>query len=150
MKIQHINCTFNHLIKSDAGILFLGLIFTNFLYFILAVIFDSLFYKSGHYIFNKSIKIKDGQNIYKTTYQRDIQEDFHSKNNEKCIVEVSCIHKIFKKTKPTDNNDDNDRNISNGKEFMALDDVSFKVYQNEIFAILGINITKFIMNTMTS
>ncbi|KAG4089491.1 hypothetical protein H8356DRAFT_31109 [Neocallimastix lanati (nom. inval.)] len=86
----------------------------------------------------------------KVTFEKDIQEDFNAKNNEKCVVEVGRVHKIFKRKSnenddnaTTEDNNNGNRRISNrnnkGNEFLAVDDVSFKVYENEIFAILGHN-----------
>ncbi|OUM69562.1 hypothetical protein PIROE2DRAFT_2423 [Piromyces sp. E2] len=137
MKINGIAYSFSNIIKNDADITFVALVFTNILYFVLAVIFDSYLLGGNSYIFNKNVKINDIHDENEISYQRDIQEDFNAKNNETCRVEVSRVHKIFKR-KNNDTNDDDDTNNKNNKhEFLAVNDVSFKVYQNEIFAILG-------------
>jgi len=136
MKLKNIDMSFKSIIKSDACIIFIGLIFTNILYFVLAVIFDNLFSESGNYLFKKNIKVNDIHDENDVSYERDIQEDYNAKNNETCVVEVSRVHKVFNR-KTNDDDDDNKEKGNKKNEFLAVDDVSFKVYQNEIFAILG-------------
>ncbi|ORX78160.1 P-loop containing nucleoside triphosphate hydrolase protein [Anaeromyces robustus] len=127
------NVTFNNLFSSNV-----------------AILLDNLFSNEGSQylsIFKKrNISI---QNENDSNYEKDIQEDFNAKNGEKCVVEVKHIHKIFQKKNKTDkekddsnnhdNNSNNNNNVQNKNSFLAVNDVSFKVYQNEIFAILGHN-----------
>ncbi|ORX87956.1 P-loop containing nucleoside triphosphate hydrolase protein [Anaeromyces robustus] len=130
--------SFNAIIKSNAGIFLLGLIVTIFLYFILAVIYDNKSSGDNKYLFKKNIKISDFHDENEITYEKDIQEDFNAKRNEKCIVEVSNVHKVFKRKNSINDSEIKEKNIKKD-EFLAVNDVSFKVYQNEIFAILGHN-----------
>jgi len=135
--------TFSNLFKTDAGFFFISLIINNVLYFCLALLFDNLFLSEGSsylFGFNRNVKISDEE--MNKTHEQDIQEDYNAKNGEKCMVEVSQVFKVFSKKK---NNDDdmekkekNDSKEKKGK-FLAVNNVSFKVYQNEIFAILGHN-----------
>jgi len=138
------NLTFKNLFKNNAGYFFLVLIFNNIVYFLLAIILDNLLSNEGsRYLsfFNKKIKLTD--NIDSKKYEQDIQEDFNEKNGEKCIVEVSHVHKLFPKKK--DEKDAKKKGSfikkmnKKDEKFLAVNDISFKVYQNEIFAILGHN-----------
>jgi len=136
------NLTFKNLFQNNAGYFFLVLIFNNIAYFLLAIILDNILSNEGsRYLsfFNKKMKLTE--NIDTKKYEQDIQEDFNEKNGEKCIVEVSHVHKLFPRKK-----DDKDakkkgsitKKINKkGEKFLAVNDISFKVYQNEIFAILG-------------
>jgi len=137
--------TFSNLFKTNAGFFFISLIINNILYFGLAILFDNLFLSEGSsylFNFNKNVKIMDEE--MNETNEKDIQEDYNAKNGEKCMVEVSQVFKIFSKKKSND--DENERESGGekskkkkGKKFMAVNNVSFKVYQNEIFALLGHN-----------
>jgi ATP-binding cassette subfamily A (ABC1) protein 5 len=141
------NLTFGNLLTTDAGIFFFILIINNVLYFVLALIFDNLFSnESARYLFGGKKNISELRQEGDVTYDQDIQEDFNAKNGETCVVEVSRVHKVFQRKKEDDsesedNGDSRNKNKrkTKGKEFLAVDDVSFKVYQNEIFAILGHN-----------
>jgi len=133
--------TFSNLFKTDAGYFFLSLIINNIFYFGLALLFDNLFLNEGSsylFGFKRNIKILDEE--MNETNEQDIQEDYNAKNGEKCMVEVSQVFKIFSKKK---NNDDELESKEKSKKkkgkFLAVNNVSFKVYQNEIFAILGHN-----------
>jgi len=133
--------TFSNLFKTDAGFFFLSLIIINVLYFGLALLLDNLFLNEGSsylFGFNRNVKISDEE--MNETNEQDIQEDYNAKNGEKCMVEVSQVFKIFSKKK---SNDDDMGSRDNSKKkkgkFLAVNNVSFKVYQNEIFAILGHN-----------
>ncbi|ORX76945.1 P-loop containing nucleoside triphosphate hydrolase protein [Anaeromyces robustus] len=141
--------TFTNLFSSNVGFFFVSLIINSILYFILAIILDNLFANEGSKYLS-IFKKKDNyfQNENKSIYEKDIQEDFNANNGERCIVEVKHVHKVFKKIKKNDNENnnnftedenDNNRYINKKSEFLAVNDVSFKVYQNEIFAILGHN-----------
>ncbi|ORX41368.1 P-loop containing nucleoside triphosphate hydrolase protein [Piromyces finnis] len=138
MKGRDANISFNEFMKSDAFIYFLGLIFSCVLYFLLAVYFDNLFSGDNCYLFKKNIKIKNLQKENETTYEKDIQDDFNARNNEKCRVEISNVYKIFKRKNDKLDGKSEETKL-NKDEFLAVNDVSFKVYENEIFAILGHN-----------
>ena len=57
-------------------------------------------------------------------------------SNAECIAEISEIYKIFKSG---NKNQKNNSNIKKNNLFYAVNNVSFKVYENEIFGILGHN-----------
>ena len=136
LKYTYKSLSFSNIFKTDVGMYFLILLLNTVVYFLLAIILDNLLSnESSRYLFTPKRKVKNLHNGNETSYQKDIQEDFNAKNNEKCMVEVSRVHKIFKKNKK-DIENDND-NIRKTLEFLAVNDVSFKVYQNEIFALLG-------------
>ncbi|OUM61579.1 hypothetical protein PIROE2DRAFT_20927 [Piromyces sp. E2] len=141
MENKFIDLTFKNLFQTPSGYFFIMLIFNSILYFFLTIIFDNLFSNEGSKylsIFKRNTMLlsKDDE----TNYEQDIQEDFNERNGEKCIVEVSHVHKIFprKKDKTTEKEIDK-KNKNKRKTFLAVNDVNFKVYQNEIFAILGHN-----------
>ena len=131
--------TFSKLFKTDAGFFFLSLIINNVLYFGLALLLDNLFLNEGSsylFGFNRNAKISDEE--INETNEQDIQEDYNAKNGEKCMVEVNQVFKSFSKKKNNDNDMYNGEKSKKKKgKFLAVNNVSFKVYQNEIFAILG-------------
>ena len=134
--------TFKNLFHNHAGYFFLVLIFNNISYFFFAIFFDNLFSNEGSrylFFFNKNDKITE--NFDEKKYEQDIQEDFNEKNGEKCVVEVSNVYKLFPRRNDDKNNEkyDSIRNKISKKDekFLAVNDISFKVYQNEIFSILG-------------
>jgi len=130
------NLTFGNLFHHTAGYFFVALIINNIIYFFLAIVLDNIFANEGSRyltLFKRNKYHQSYSNI--SAYEQDIQEDFNEKNGEKCRVEISHIHKIFKKGKNKENNNSKDK--SHQTEFLAVNDISFKVYQNEIFAILG-------------
>jgi len=133
--------TFSKLFKTDAGFFFLSLIINNVLYFGLALLLDNLFLNEGSsylFGFNRNAKISDEE--INETNEQDIQEDYNAKNGEKCMVEVSRVHKIFQKNVVESVIEDGEeKEVVNTVDYLAVNDVSFKVYQNEIFAILGHN-----------
>jgi len=133
--------TFSKLFKTDAGFFFLSLIINNVLYFGLALLLDNLFLNEGSsylFGFNRNAKISDEE--INETNEQDIQEDYNAKNGEKCMVEVNQVFKSFSKKKNNDNDMYNGEKSKKKKgKFLAVNNVSFKVYQNEIFAILGHN-----------
>jgi len=138
LKYTYKSINFTNLFSTDAGTYFIILIVNTVVYFLLAVVLDNLTSnENGRYLFTPKRKVKDLHAENEITYQKDIQEDFNAKNNEKCMVEVHRVHKIFKRNKKNVNNENN----PTGKkgEFLAVNDVSFRVYQNEIFALLGHN-----------
>jgi len=139
-----INLTFSNLFSTTAGFFVLALIINNVIYFVGAIILDNvLSTESARYLFTPKRKINDLHGEGEVTYEKDIQEDFNAKNGEICVVEVNRVHKIFQRKNNDDNDTDNHNNknkkVKKSGEFLAVDDVSFKVYQNEIFAILGHN-----------
>jgi len=128
--------SFIDIFKTDVGYYLLILLLNNVTYLLLAIILDNLLCgENGGSLFTSKRKIKDLKSEDEVSYQKDIQEDFNAKNHEKCMVEVSRVHKIFK---GKNKNDDGSKKRK-GTEFLAVNDVSFKVYQNEIFALLGHN-----------
>jgi len=134
---------FGNLLTTDAGLFFFILIINNILYFVGALIFDNIFSnESARYLFGGKKSINELHQEGEVTHEQDIQEDFNAKNGETCVVEVSRVHKVFQRKNDDDDDDSNDNKNKlsrKGSEFLAVDDVSFKVYQNEIFAILGHN-----------
>jgi len=126
--------------RTEAGMYLLILLFNTVLYFGIAIILDNIFSgENGRYLFASKRKVKDLHSENEVTYQKDIQEDFNAQNNEKCMVEVSRVHKLFKrKNSESEDGKKLDKKLKN-TEFLAVNDVSFKVYQNEIFALLGHN-----------
>ncbi|ORX36199.1 P-loop containing nucleoside triphosphate hydrolase protein [Piromyces finnis] len=145
LKYTYKSLGFVTIFKTDVGFYLLITLFNVVTYFLLAIILDNLISnENNRYLFTPKRKVKDLHSENEVTYQKDIQEDFNSINNEKCMVEVSRVHKLFKRDKnnsKNDNNNNNNKNQSKGKnsEFLAVNDISFKVYQNEIFALLGHN-----------
>ncbi|ORX85647.1 P-loop containing nucleoside triphosphate hydrolase protein [Anaeromyces robustus] len=128
MRSRLINLNFNNLFSSNPGFFLLMLLVNIAIYFIIAVYLDTLSVKE----FSSKKAINELKSEDNVNYQRDIQEDFNARNNEKCRVEVNEVYKIFNKK-------DKSNKKSKKNRFLAVNDVSFKVYQNEIFAILGHN-----------
>ncbi|ORX48445.1 P-loop containing nucleoside triphosphate hydrolase protein [Piromyces finnis] len=135
------NLSFSNIFTSNAGYFFFALILNNIIYFILAIVFDNLLSNEGSsYIFGFNRNIKNLQAETHTTHEKDIQEDFNAQNGEKCRVEVSHVYKIFSRTQKNDDDSENKgKKDKKNSSFLAVNDVSFKVYENEIFAILGHN-----------
>jgi len=146
------NLTFGNLFNSNAGYFFFVLILNNIVYFILAILLDNLLSNEGDqylFNFNKNVKIFDGE--IDNTNEKDIQEDYNAKNGAKCMVEVDRVFKIFSKKnskddadnsedhKEEESSDKKDKSAKKNNKFLAVNNVSFKVYENEIFAILGHN-----------
>ena len=161
MKSHNENLTFNNFIKSDSGYFLLILLANNILYYVLAIVLDIIDNAGGFKFFLlKSFLLKSfllkGENEcnigYQDDYQKDIQDDETNKN-KKCMVEVSGISKIFEKKSEDDskyqnNSNSKSQNLFNFKslnifkstkmsKFIAVNNVSFNVYQDEIFCILG-------------
>lgn len=144
--------SFNNIFSGEFGKYFLILIINNILYFVLTLILDEFFDSKTHkdlWSRKKTKSIEDDDDESKT-YFKDIQED--PKVHEKCMVEVTNISKKFKRMKEEENDDNDDesgkkkgflarfkKSKQSKNTFLAVNDVSFKVYQNEIFAILGHN-----------
>ncbi|ORX44879.1 hypothetical protein BCR36DRAFT_334112 [Piromyces finnis] len=92
-------------------------------YFILALIFDAHFSEENQ-SFLAWRRSRIGRNCYnqnENVYNENI-EDYQGQ--ERIRVEVKNIYKEFK---------------SHNKKFLALNDVSFEAYRNEIFCLLGHN-----------
>jgi len=142
MRYSYEDLTFSNLFKSDAGIYLGILLINNVIYFVLAVLLDNFSVgENARYLFgcNKK-KPEDIEGENEITYEKDIQEDYNAKNGEKCMVEVSRIHKIFQKNVvEMEMEDGEEKEVVKTVDYFAVNDVSFKVYQNEIFAILGHN-----------
>jgi len=133
------NLTFSNLFTVNAGYFLLMLLLNCILYFVLAIILDNLLSNEGsRYLFNFSKKSKILDEEIDVTNEKDIQEDYNAKKGAKCMVDVDCVSKVFSK-KNTDENGNKIKNKSKNKKFLAVNNVSFKVYENEIFAILGHN-----------
>jgi len=131
--------SFNNLFTSDAGFFFLMLIVNNIIYFFLALILDNLLSNEGsQYLFNVNKKVNISDEDVENTNEKDIQEDYNLKNGAKCIAEVDHVFKVFSKKITTDDESGKKPKEKNS-QFLAVNNVSFKVYENEIFAILGHN-----------
>jgi len=146
---RKVNIGFGNLFESDIGMYILILIFNNILYFSLSIIFEYFFdeYSNFNIKRNSKMSMLADQN---NTFEQDIEKDM--RQNEKCFVEISNISKEFERDiseNEINEDDDQNKNIiskifksnkSNPKEtFLAVNNVSFKVYKDEIFAILGHN-----------
>jgi ABC-type multidrug transport system ATPase subunit len=123
---------FSNLFESGYGIYVVFLIIDIIAYFFIAVVID---YTSG--INFRTIGIKKSQKIINDSsslYDKDIQED---PVGSECYVQVKNIYKFFKFRRDivTDNDEDNKFD----KVFAANNNISFNVYKDEIFAILGHN-----------
>jgi len=132
--------TFGNLFKNDVGLYILILLFNNFLYFGLSILFEYLFDDYSTLRLKRTSKlsaVNDPVNIY----EQDIEED--SRKDEKCTVEISNVSKVFEKDATEDEIDDTKKGLFSKKntkqQFLAVNHVSFKVYNDEIFCILGHN-----------
>jgi len=135
--------TLTNVFKSDIGLYILILIINNILYFGLAVLFEYLFDEYSTFKLKKHQKLTI-MNSESTGYEQDIQED--SRKNEPCSVEISDISKEFEKDATEEDEDQGEsskglfsKNKKKTEKFLAVNHVSFKVYKDEIFAILGHN-----------
>jgi len=141
MKMKYTRLNFDNMFNSDAGTFLLILIFNNICYLILAIILDRILIngKISVFSFNKNENniLENHINEKQSNYQ-DIQEDFNSINNEKCLVDVSHVYKIFCNNNNYRNNE-NENNTKKNNHIVVVNDVNFKVYENEIFGILGHN-----------
>jgi len=141
MRYTYQNLSFKNLFSSDAGVYLGILLINNIIYFALAVLLDNFSVgENARYLFGKKKKPEELDSEGQVTYEKDIQEDYNAKNGEKCMVEVSRVHKIFQKNVVESVIEDGEeKEVVNTVDYLAVNDVSFKVYQNEIFAILGHN-----------
>ncbi|ORX49210.1 P-loop containing nucleoside triphosphate hydrolase protein [Piromyces finnis] len=133
--------SFSNIFTSNAGYFFLMLIINNILYFVLGLLFDNLFStEDSQYLFKFNKKIDVSGEEDENTNEKDVQEDFNFKNGAKCIAEVDHVYKVFpKKIDREDEKKSMEKSKENKNQFLAVNNVSFKVYENEIFAILGHN-----------
>eukprot|EP00833_Pecoramyces_ruminatium_P004358 jgi/Orpsp1_1/1178390/evm.model.c7180000065090.1 len=126
---------FSTMFDTEFGINYLFVVCSSIVYFIIAVILEYF-----HGIDFRTIGIRksemkmDNSNI--NEYADDIQSD---PTDSECFVEVKNVYKYFKFRRNIggDNREDNDKKL--GKVFAANNNISFKVYKDEIFAILGHN-----------
>jgi len=143
MENQFQKLTFSNLFTSNAGYFFLALIINNIVYFVLALVLDNMLStEDSKYLFNFNGKVNISEEDIVNTNEKDIQEDYNLKNGAKCMAEVDHVFKVF--PRKIDNDDEKKskkEEKSKGKknQFLAVNNVSFKVYENEIFAILGHN-----------
>jgi len=141
MEYHYKKLNFSNIFKSDAGIYLGILVINNIVYFILAVFFDNLSMgQYSRYIFPSKKKTTDLQTNNEITYEKDIQEDYNAQNGEKCLVEVSRVNKIYQKNvNEIVLEEGEQKEVTKTVDYLSVNDVSFKVYQNEIFCILGPN-----------
>jgi len=141
MEYRYERLDFGNLFKSEAIYYLAILLINNIVYFVLAVILDNLSVgENARYIFRSKKKPSDIQASDKVTYEKDIQEDYNAKNDEKCMVEISGVNKIYQKNiVEVEMEDGEPKEVTKTVDYLAVNDVSFKVYQNEIFSILGPN-----------
>jgi ABC-type multidrug transport system ATPase subunit len=125
--------------KYPSVLLYVGFIlFSGLVYLFLTVFFDKIFSEE-----NRSFLIRMKSSMEKSNkqnndafssikYDQDIEP---METNNKCLVEISDIVKKFDipKSKTINNSDSSLGGI------ISADHVSFKVYENEIFGILGHN-----------
>ncbi|ORX42706.1 hypothetical protein BCR36DRAFT_337073 [Piromyces finnis] len=123
---------FSNMFDSDYGKYFIGLIINAIVSSILPIVLEYLrkldFRSVSLSKFNKA-------KFEREDYSSDIQED---PTGNECFVQVKNIFKVFK----FKNNiifDRDDQNEKSKKIFAANNDISFNVYKDEIFAILGHN-----------
>jgi len=114
------------------------------LFTLLLLIFDSFISEENDSIlgklFSKGSKNSENNDYAVATNSEKYREDIEVyPTNEKCIAEISNVLKKFKYKKNRKANINNDNLLVEGSEFCAVNHVSFKVYENEIFGILGHN-----------
>jgi len=123
------------------------LIFSFLLYTIITIIMDkNLSEENGSLIrkLKQNISGKKGNGNLNSTsddsekYAQDIEP---METTEKCMVDISDVVMQFKNEKSKNNGDENETSTSNSDSdiLCAVNHVSFKVYENEIFGILGHN-----------
>jgi len=138
---DRVKVTFGSLFKTDIGIYIIILLVNNVIYFGLAVLFEYLFDEYSPLRLKRASKLYVSDNQV-SGYEQDIEED--SRKNEQCSVEISDVSKQFIKEVDVDEEEEEKKSLlSKDKErkeaFLAVNHVNFKVYKNEIFAILGHN-----------
>ena len=124
---------FANLFQTPFGFYFIFAFVDMIAYFLIAVILEYLRKVDVKSIGIRKSQMKKGMEIQ--DYEKDIQED---PTNSECYVDVKNIYKFFKfRRNIVTDVDDHDRHL--GKVFAANNNISFKVYKDEIFAILGHN-----------
>jgi len=113
----------------------------SFLFFIITIVSDSIINEEAEPLFgglfNKRGKDHSDSEKSSEVYKEDI-ETFST--DDRCLADISNIVKKFKFSKKQQkNNGKTNEDFVEGSEFCALNNVSFKVYENEIFGILGHN-----------
>ena len=129
-RLSHIG--FSNIFKHEYGIYLLFLFIDVIAYFFIAVAID---YLSGINFKTFGIKSSQKNASDEITYANDIQED---PVGSECYVQVRNIFKYFKFRRSIGNDDDGE-DAKLGKVFAANRNISFNVYKDEIFAILGHN-----------
>jgi len=127
----HKHIGLSNMFETDFGYYFLWVVADAFIYFFIALLFDyfrGVSFRTVGYSKSKLIK-----NVQSVDYSQDIQED---PVGSECYVQVKDLYKFFKFRRSIDNDSD-DKKL--GKVFAANKNVNFKVYKDEIFAILGHN-----------
>ena len=122
---------FNNIFKNEYGIYILFMIIDVVFYFFIIIFVDSLNDWSIKTFGIKSLHQESNDNV---SHALDIQEDPFG---TECFVQVRNIYKYFKFKKKYMANNINDGKI--GKIFTVNRNISFNVYKDEIFAILGHN-----------
>lgn len=132
--------TLGNAFESDIGLYIIILLFNNILYFVLSILFEYLLDDYSPLKLKRSQKLSDINDPF-NNYSQDIEED--SRNNEDCLVEISDVTKQFEKDAVEDDENSKTSLFSSNKkkkeQFLAVNHVSFKVYKDEIFCILGHN-----------
>ncbi|ORY44991.1 hypothetical protein LY90DRAFT_384935 [Neocallimastix californiae] len=138
LKLNDQTLSLTNIFHSSAGTFFICIFLNNLLYLLLLSITDRV--NSGennlyHYFSKKFLK-KEIEENSKITYLQDIEEDFQERSNKIPAVEVCELYKVYKRKR---NWIGKKYNKNRSTFFTALNNVSFKVYQDEIFSILGHN-----------
>ena len=123
---------FRNIFKSEFGIYLLFIIIDIICYFLIIVFTEFFIYDRNHIILKSKPSSKIDDHV---SYALDIQED---PTDLECYVQVRNINKHFRYKRNHINNN-NDDNSKIGKIFTVNNNISFNVYKNEIFAILGHN-----------
>jgi len=127
-------------------------IFSFFLYTIATIIVDKKFFEENdslirkvkQRISEKKANKKNGSdniNSDSVDAERFAHDIEPTETSEKCMVEISDIVMQYKKEKSKNNGNENEISTSSSDSdtVCAVNHVSFKVYENEIFGILGHN-----------
>lgn len=127
--------------QNDIGFFIIVYLFNAFFYTVLEFILDYYFDEYSEYQLKKKTKIfiEDGKNYY---YKQDIEK--YGRWNEKCIIEVSDVSKLYEKIDKKSRKNQKPSKYpflkkSKKEPFFALKHINLKLYQDEIFAIIGHN-----------
>ncbi|ORX80834.1 hypothetical protein BCR32DRAFT_268653 [Anaeromyces robustus] len=123
-----------NIFKNGFGIYILIAIVNIILYYLIILMIDYIDKVDFRSIsFRRSKKLKNNDQCQKN--MKDIEKD---PTGMECYVQVKNIYKTFsfRKNLVTDS-DNNDKKL--GNKFIANNNISFNVYKDEIFAILGNN-----------